>query len=199
MKMRVGVLGGSFDPPHNGHVRLGKIMAENMSLDKIYVIPAFDPPHKRSGGLAPSGDRLAMCRLAFTDSVFEVSDTEITRQGKSYTVDTLDHVQSKEPDAEIFLLVGSDMLLYFDKWYKYKAILRRYTVCAFSREADENYEAMKKYADGMLKDGNVILFDLPPLEISSTGIRNEIKRGGNISDFVPAVVENYIIERKLYL
>ncbi|MCL2512296.1 MAG: nicotinate (nicotinamide) nucleotide adenylyltransferase [Oscillospiraceae bacterium] len=170
--MRIGVLGGSFNPPHNGHIYLGERATSGLALDIIYIIPAFIPPHKDADGLAPAADRLNMCRLAFPAGKYTVSDMEIARKGKSFTIDTVKTIKNEYPGAEIFLIIGSDMMSSFDTWYKYKEILGLCTVFDVSRD------------------------NMP---VSSTMIREKIKGGGDISSLVPKKVEAYIEERRLYV
>ena len=134
--MRLGIFGGTFNPPHMGHIRLVTAIADKLQLDHVLIIPASVPPHKHVLNLARSRDRFEMCRLSFEgDRRFSVSDTELLRVGKSYTYDTLCEIKKKYPDAELFLIVGSDMLATFDEWYRYHDILMMCTLCAASRKA----------------------------------------------------------------
>jgi nicotinate-nucleotide adenylyltransferase len=127
---KIAIYGGSFDPPHKGHRLLAENLMKSCGALKVIVIPTAMSPFKNSSG-ASAEDRLQMCRLAFSDEVFEVSDIEISRGGKSYTVDTVAAVKAMYPDAELYLFMGDDMLLSFDKWYKHEEILRIATiVCA---------------------------------------------------------------------
>ena len=115
--MRVGIYGGTFSPVHNGHVAAAKAFMEQMWLDILYVIPTGTSPHKEMDGEATGADRLEMCRLAFADvEGVIVSDCEIRRSGKSYTVDTLREFYA--PEHRLFLLCGTDMMLTLDTWYQ---------------------------------------------------------------------------------
>ena len=194
--MRIGILGGTFDPPHKGHLYLGENFADALSLDRVLVIPAAIPPHKAEKKLSSDEDRLEMCRLAFYDDVFEVTDLELRREGKSYTVDTLALLRAEYPDDDFYLLIGSDMLLYFDKWYRWRDIKSMCTLCSFSR-SDEDYALLRDYAENVL-GGGVLLLDQPPMEISSTEVRRRVRAGEEIGELVPEAVEEYIRERGLY-
>ena len=187
---RLGVFGGAFNPPHKGHVRLARDFADRLSLAKVLVIPSFIPPHKSPAGLASGEDRLEMCRLAFCgDERFTVSSMEIDRGGKSYTYDTLVEIKKQNPDAEIFLIIGSDMFLTFDTWYRYRDILQICTLCTAARE--NNITLQNDPIDA-------IISDLPALELCSTELRNLRKNGGDISVFTGEKVAKYISDRGLY-
>ena len=111
---KIGIFGGSFNPPHLGHLRLAEAIIQKLSLDRMIIIPNKISPYKDSSEYASEADRLAMCRLNFSGSVFEVSTLEFDRRGKSYTYDTLCQIRELYPDAELYLTVGSDMLYYFE-------------------------------------------------------------------------------------
>ena len=195
--MRTGILGGTFDPPHKGHLYLGENFASALSLDRVLVIPAAIPPHKAEKKLSGDEDRLEMCRLAFRDPVFVVTDLELRRDGKSYTVDTLKQLREQYPEDEFFLLIGSDMLLYFDKWYRWRDIKSMCTLCSFSRTDGEGYEVLRDYSESVL-GGGVVLLDQPPMEISSTEVRRRVREGGVFGELVPGPGEEYIAEHGLY-
>ncbi|MBQ6019948.1 MAG: nicotinate-nucleotide adenylyltransferase [Clostridia bacterium] len=195
--MRIGILGGTFDPPHKGHLYLGANFARALALDRVLVIPAAVPPHKADKKLTSDADRLEMCRLAFDDPVFEVTDLELRRAGKSYTVDTLALLKKDAPDDDFYLLIGSDMLLYFDQWYRWREIRKMCTLCSFSRSEDEDYDRLADYAGNVL-GGGVLLLDQPPMEISSTEIRRRVRMGEDVDELLPGAVAEYIRERGLY-
>ena len=133
--MRVGIYGGTFSPVHNGHVAAAKAFMEQMWLDILYVIPTGVTPHKDMKGDATASDRLEMCRLAFegVEGVI-VSDLEMRREGKSYTVDTLRELSGE--DRRIFLLCGTDMMLTLDTWYQAEEIFRLCYPTYIRREED---------------------------------------------------------------
>lgn len=196
--MKIGILGGSFNPPHNGHLYLGRRFRELLELDRVLVIPAGIPPHKAEKKLAPDADRLAMCRMMFRDSFFTVSDMELRRQGKSYTVDTLAELKRQYPGDELFLLVGADMLLYFDKWYRWQEILQMCTLCAFARDGEHDAAELERYARETLKSGRVKIADVPAFPASSTQIREALCRGEPVQELLPGDVIAYIQKKGLY-
>lgn len=191
--MKIGVFGGTFNPPHNGHVRLAKAAADELKLDKLLVIPSCIPPHKIAAKLADGQERLEMCRLAFgCDPRFEVSPMELERGSRSYTVETLRELKALYPDSELYFIVGSDMLESFDKWYLWQEILSLSVLCAASRE--EGYSPdLSRF--GKLAD-RIKIITLNPLEVSSTQIRNS---AGEVSpELLDPKVAAYIREHGLY-
>lgn len=195
--MRIGILGGSFDPPHMGHLYLGRQFAESLRLDRVLVTPAKVPPHKADKRLAPDRDRLEMCRLTFTEPYFEISDLEMRLPGKSYTVHTLAALKKLYPADALFLLVGSDMLLYFDQWYRWQEILSMCTLCAFSRAADESFSVLQAYNNAVL-GGRAVIKNIAPLQISSTEIRAKLAAGASVRGLLPDSVIDYIDKNGLY-
>lgn len=191
--MKIGVFGGTFNPPHNGHIRLAKAAADELKLDKLLVIPSCIPPHKIAAKLADGQERLEMCRLAFgCDPRFEVSPMELERGSRSYTVETLRELKALYPDSELYFIVGSDMLESFDKWYLWQEILSLSVLCAASRE--EGYSPdLSRF--GKLAE-RIKIITLDPLEVSSTQIRNS---AGEISpELLDPKVAAYIREHGLY-
>lgn len=191
--MKIGVFGGTFNPPHNGHIRLAKAAADELKLDKLLVIPSCIPPHKIAAKLADGQERLEMCRLAFgCDPRFEVSPMELERGSRSYTVETLRELKALYPDSELYFIVGSDMLESFDKWYLWQEILSLSVLCAASRE--EGYSPdLSRF--GKLAE-RIKIITLDPLEVSSTQIRNSA--GEVSSELLDPKVAAYIREHGLY-
>ncbi len=196
--MRLGVFGGAFNPVHNGHVNLARRFIEILSLDRLLVIPTANPPHRSTVGFAPAQNRFEMLSLAF-DGIKEakISDIEFKRKGKNYTSDTVDELKRLYPDAEIYLIIGSDQFLYFDKWYRYKELLGKVTVCTAPREKITR-NVLEKYAREKLCGGKYYIADFEPLEISSSEIREKLQCGEDVSLIIPPSVYNYIKEKELY-
>lgn len=198
---RIGIFGGTFNPPHLAHKSIAMKMKKEANLDEIVVIPTFVPPHKQAKDLASAADRLQMCKLTFFEPFFSVSDEEIKRQGKSYTYDTLKARKEKSND-ELFLIVGSDMLLSFDKWYRYEDILSMATLCAVSRSGKDSLSKLKTYAKEKLnlseEKGNVVFLCVEPFELSSTLVRSKIKAEEDITGLVEEKTGEYIKKRGLY-
>ncbi len=194
--MRVGIFGGTFNPPHNGHKKLAREFAGRLSLDLLLIIPDYIPPHKSAENLAIEEDRLNMCRLCFDDEIMLVSTIEIDRKGRSYTVSTLEQLKREYADDELFFLMGSDMLFSFHTWKEPERILDYAVVCAAER-FDGETEKLKAYVDKFFsgRKDRFIIMDFDPVEVSSTEIREGIKYD---SGYLPEKVAAYIQERGLY-
>ena len=194
---KIAIYGGSFDPPHKGHKLLAKNLASVCGAEKVIIIPTALSPFKNSSS-ATAEDRLNMCKLFFKEDLFQISDVEIKRGGKSYTVDTLTQIKEENPEAELFLFMGDDMLLSFDKWYCYQEILRLATiVCACRTENLEELQNMKSFVKNVLKaEERVIICESVPFEISSTEIRSSLKDGVNKG--LSEEIYNYIAAKGLY-
>ena len=194
---KIAIYGGSFDPPHKGHKLLAENLASVCGAEKVIIIPTALSPFKNSSS-ATAEDRLDMCKLFFKEDLFQISDIEIKRGGKSYTVDTLAQIKEENPDAELFLFMGDDMLLSFDKWYCYQEILRLATiVCACRTENLEELQNMKSFVKNVLKaEDSVIICESVPFEISSTEIRSSLKDGVNKG--LSEEIYNYIAAKGLY-
>ncbi len=196
--MKIGIYGGSFDPVHNGHVKLAYYMLSVLELDRLLIVPAYRSPFK-SKDAVHADDRVHMCRLAFSDPRMEVSTVETERGGKSYTVDTVNAIKKEYGDNDYFLIIGSDQYLQFDRWYRFPDILSAVTLCAVSRTDADKRPEMELYADKFLRRyGRCLICDFEPLEISSTLIRETIASGGNASEYLPEAVCDYIKNRGLY-
>lgn len=198
---RVGIYGGTFAPPHNGHVEAAKAFMRQMRLDYLFVIPAAIPPHKQLDFVADPLDRLKMCELAFSgiEGVI-VSDLELRRGGVSYTVDTLRELTA--PDTRLFLFCGTDMFLTLDSW-KHPEIIFALSRIAHVRREDVDEATAEKIAERTAYyraryGGEVIHLDTPVVEISSTEIRTLCGQGRDISHLVPAPVCDYIAAHRLY-
>ena len=198
---RVGIYGGTFAPIHNGHVSAAKAFMEQMKLDYLFIIPTYLPPHKQIDESDDPLYRLRMCELAFegTDGVV-ISDCEIARGGKSYTYDTLRELQ--RPNTRLFLLCGTDMVLSFDKWYRFEDIIKMCYPVYVRRENDAMLGNMlvSKIQEYYQKYG--VMFRrvvTDPIPISSTEVRRAVAAGEDISHLVPPAVERFIRENRLYL
>ncbi len=190
--MKIGLFGGTFNPVHKGHVNLVKNFKDKLSLDKVLVIPTAVPPHKQAESLVSSEDRLSMCRLAF-GTLAEVSDVEIARGGRSYTVETLEELKKIYKDDDLYFLVGSDMLLSFKRWYRWEDILTMCTLCATDRDNEETCrDADEEFFS------KIIFCDFPKTVVSSSEVREKLAFREDVSDLVPEEVEKYIREKGLY-
>ena len=197
---RVGIFGGSFNPIHNGHVEAAKQFAEQMRLDYLFIIPTGVSPSKGAMEDDGSRHRLRMCELAFRgmDGVV-VTDMEIARGGKSFTVDTLRELSAS--GRRLLFLCGTDVVLSFDQWKDYREILKLCYPVYIRRENDKLLDGMivKKLAQYYEISGKMFRKIIcEPMAISSTEIRNRVSRGEDISQMVPASVAAYIDAHRLY-
>ncbi len=199
--MRIGIYGGTFSPPHNGHLAAAKAFMEQMWLDILYVIPAALPPHKDMDVPISAEHRLEMCRLAFAnlEGVY-VSDMEIQRGGRSYTVDTL-RALSRE-DSRLFLLCGTDMMLTLDRWKESEEIFKLCYPVYIRRDKDRSLDRViiEKIEEYRQKYGKVVRKIVSePIEISSSEIRARVAAGECVVQFVPLTVEKYMKDNHLYV
>ena len=198
--MRIGIYGGTFAPLHRGHVAAAEAFLAQMELDLLYVIPAGIPPHKQIDASDDPAHRLAMCELAFAGKRnVIVSDMEIRRAGKSYTVDTLRALAGE--DRRLFLLMGTDMMLTLDEWREPEEIFRLCYPIYIRREQDPILEQRiitknQLYLEKYGKIARRLMADV--IELSSTEIRERVRDGAPIDDLVPETVADYIRENKLY-
>lgn len=198
---RIGIYGGTFSPPHNGHIAAAKAFMEQMWLDFLYVIPAATPPHKEMEYPVSAKDRLAMCRLAFEgmEGIY-VSDLEINRGGKSYTVDTLRELSGE--DRRLFLLCGTDMMLTLDQWKNPEEIFLLCYPVYIRRDNDRSLDQViiDKISQYQRDYGKVVRrIVTDPIELSSGQVRKMMVEGADISSLIPSKVENYIKDNHLYV
>lgn len=188
--MRVGVYGGSFDPPHVGHLVLAADAVKNLELDELLFIPAHFQPFKPGKEGASPAARAAMVRLAIRGSrLLRLETLEIERGGLSYTVDTLEELSRRTAGAELFLIVGEDALGDFEKWRNPGRIRELARVAVLRRRPDTVPRAVP---DGVLEASRRLV------DVSSTEIRSRVKEGSSIRGFVTEAVENYIETNALY-
>lgn len=199
---KTAIFGGSFNPVHNGHINLVKEIYSKVSLDRVIVMPTYISPFKKddSGFVADGKDRLEMCRLAFEDCGFaEVSDYELSRAQVSYSADTVAHFREIYPDDELFFIMGSDMLLSFEKWHRFKDILKMCSLIAASREDKQSdLDLLEEKAEQLRAYGQVIITEISAYEMSSTLIREKIMKNQDISCYMPEKVVKYIEDNHIY-
>ncbi|MBR5538780.1 MAG: nicotinate (nicotinamide) nucleotide adenylyltransferase [Clostridia bacterium] len=201
---RLAIFGGTFSPVHNGHIKAMEAYANKVHPDVLYIIPTSIPPHKIRTDSATDRQRINMLRLIADEldvpcEVF-VSDMEILRGGKSYTADTLLALQKLS--NRVYMYCGTDMLLSLDTWYNPSIIMKIATVAYMQRESDLRLnESVEAKAKDLVERFNARLIKIPevPFEVSSSEIREKIKRGESISHLVPKAVEEYIYREGLYV
>ncbi len=197
--MRIAVFGGSFDPVHKEHMHLAQAAIEELGLDKLFVMPAHTPPHKKGKVLSSDSERLEMCRIAFqNEPKIEVSDYEITRGGTSYTYLTCRHFRQNYQDAEIFWIVGTDMLRDFPTWREPESILKDVTlaVCGRAESVDWQTEEQAKFVARFGKKFRAFTYN--GADVSSTKIRVLAGAGMRLTPFVSEEVEQFIVQKALY-
>ena len=186
----IGLLGGSFDPVHNGHLIVGQVAAEALDLDALRLVPAREQPFKRGRHGASAADRAAMLALAVGDPPgMSVEPIELERAGPSYTVDTLRALRAREPDAEFVLLLGADAAADLPAWHEAAEVPRLARVVVFAR-AGSDVPALPAIS-GTVR--------VPAIDISATGIRQRVREGLSIRHWVPDPVEEYVVSHRLYL
>lgn len=197
--MRIAVFGGSFDPVHTEHIRVAAAAIESLRLDKLIVMPAHTPPHKPDKTLSSDEDRLAMCRLAFANvDKAEVSDYEIAKGGTSYTYLTCRHFRKTYKDAEIFWLVGTDMLRDFPTWKEPRSILNDVTLAVCARAEKAGWLERERAQFQQKFDCDFAVVDYNGANVSSTEIRVLAGAGMCLTPLVSEEIQAYIRERGLY-
>ena len=191
--MRIGVFGGTFDPPHVGHLLMATDAREALELDRLIFVPAGAQPFKVDTPPIASGqDRLEMVRLAVADDAnYVVDDAEINRKGLSFTVDTLEHLASRHTGSELFFLLGQDALAGFPKWRNPDRILELATLAVVTRSGAPGVGELRG-AEGLIR------VSTRQVDVSSTEIRERRRAGKSIKGFVPESVERFIDVRGLY-
>jgi nicotinate-nucleotide adenylyltransferase len=189
--MKIGLLFGSFNPVHVGHLIIANYMANYTTLDKVWLVVSPQNPLKKYGDLINTYDRLEMCKLATENSKnLQVSDVELKLPQPSYTIDTLAHLKEKYPQHEFALIMGSDNLVSLPKWKNYKLILRDYQIYVYPRPGYENTD--------LATHPSVTITMTPLMELSATFIRQSLKEKKNVQYFVPDVVLDFIESKNLY-
>ncbi|MCX7614698.1 MAG: nicotinate-nucleotide adenylyltransferase [Clostridiales bacterium] len=199
-KNAIGVMGGSFNPIHKGHISAARYAQKTLNLSKVFFIPAGIPPHKALPEGSPSAlQRLEMTKIAVRELPFaEVLDIEIKRHGKSYTIDTIYELKKRYADTDIYFIMGTDMFLSFEKWYRADELSRLIKIAVVRRRGQETEKIREKtYEYQKELSADVIIIDSPVLEISSTEIREQLRLGKG-EEWLPGDVLTYIERNKLY-
>ncbi len=197
-RARVGILGGTFNPPHLGHLICAQEAFVRLALDSVILMPAGQPPHKPLEQDPGSYHRLELCRRAVAgDERFEVSDLEVVREGPSYTVDTLSELHARAPDSELFLIVGADVAAGLPAWREPERVLSLATL-AIARRRGTSRRAVEAALAGLRGGERAEFFRMPGIGVSSTEVRDRARSGEPITYFVPEQVAGYIDEHRLY-
>jgi nicotinate-nucleotide adenylyltransferase len=218
--MKLGLLGGSFNPMHDGHLAIARQTREALELDQILYIPTSHPPHKPNGSLAPAQDRYEMVRLAIaSDPAFAISDVEIRRPGKSYSIDTIRQLQQEYgPHTQLFFLIGLDAFLDFPSWRDPRTLLELCSFVVLSRPGLSfrslstvsllppipypslaDLDAGRTFRiEAQIGGQRLICLKQPPCPISASDIRARIRQGLPVANLLPPLVESYILRHHLY-
>lgn len=198
---RIGIMGGTFDPVHNGHLLLGKQAYHEYGLDEIWYMPSHIPPHKKDHHIADSDDRIAMLRLALKDLPYcVVSEFEMKREGTTYTAHTLALLREEFPNHHFFFIIGADSLYQIEQWYHPEQVMKSATLLASVREYEDTGRTFSQQIEYLKEKYGA---DVRPLhneemDIASADIRKRVQEGKDISNDVPEAVKEYIDSHGLY-
>ncbi|MCI8622362.1 MAG: nicotinate (nicotinamide) nucleotide adenylyltransferase [Provencibacterium sp.] len=196
---KIALFGGAFNPIHQGHINLALRFDVRIKFDEILLIPSHISPHKDSRALISGEDRLAMCRLvAERHPRFLASDMELRREGKSFTIDTVQALRSLYPDGKFYLIVGSDMFLSIDSWYRAEELMRLVTLCAAAREKGEYATLIHKQLALDTQGVKSVVCEIDELPVSSSAIRERLHNGLSVEGMLPDYVLDYIQAHRLY-
>lgn len=198
--MKIGIMGGTFDPIHMGHLIIGEAARESLSLDKVIFIPTGINPFKKNKNTSSPTQRIDMLNLAIeSNPYFTISTIEVEREGITYTIDTIRSLKDEYREDELYFIIGSDIVFQIEKWKEFQEVFNLCKFALFNRPGKDEEEIDEKVKDLNLKYN--ISFERissPLVDISSTDIRNRAKNKQSIKYLVPEKVEDYIIKHKLY-
>ncbi len=196
--MRIGILGGTFNPPHLGHLVCAQEAYIQLELERVILIPARQPPHKPVDEEPGAEHRLKLCRLAVEgDPRFEVSELELDRDGPSYTVDTLSLLHSSAPDTDLYMILGGDIAAGLPDWHEPERVLSLATVAVAKRRGTSR-ELVEQSLARLRGGERTRFFHMPRIGVSSTFIRERVRARQSIRYLVPDRVAGYIAEQGLY-
>ena len=210
---RVGILGGTFDPIHLGHLAIGQLAQSVCGLSRVVVMPSGTPPHRPIGPRASADDRLAMARLAAEPLGWQVSDLELRRAGRTYTADTLDALRAASPGTPFFFILGADAFADIAKWHRFPAVLdlAHFVVIARPGHPVEHLDRQLPRRSGRMircgPEAHPVVPEAPAVfvvtattpDISSSALRRLVGDGGSLAGLVPDSVARYIAAHRLYV
>lgn len=204
---RVGVLGGTFDPPHLGHLRAAEVARDALQLERVVFVPAASPPHKSDDSVTDAPHRARMMESALSDiEGFELSRVELSRDGPSYTIDTLDELHAPDSESELWFITGSDAFSEIRTWKRWDELLSRYSFVVLERpgfDVDVSLAVIPeplrdRVGSGPGEGASIVFLRREMLNVSSSKIRQSVAEAHSIRFLVPSVVEDYIREHLLY-
>ncbi len=199
--MKIGILGGSFDPIHNAHISLAESAYRQFSLDEVYLIPNAKTYYKERKNGSSDNDRLEMTKLAVEGREhFLVSDIEIKRGGYTYTIDTIRYFRKTFNNPEIYFIIGGDSLAYLETWREAKSLFKETVFLTAVRDSVDKKRSTEIINDIIVRypDSDIRIMEMQPSSLSSSDIREKIKNGDDISGMVPENVRRYIIDHEIY-
>lgn len=195
----LGIMGGTFDPIHIGHLQIALAVCQHLALEKVLFIPAYVAPHKVGLNFAPAEDRYAMTALAIEPyQQFILSDMELKRSGVSYTIDTVRQLAKEHPDQQLYFIIGADSVAQLHTWNNIQELLE---LAIFVAAGRPGYDGVMEEAEshlGSIARKRIMLLDTEEYDVSSTEIRSNIKVGKSLTGLVPEAVEKYIYDHGLY-
>jgi nicotinate-nucleotide adenylyltransferase len=199
VRRRIGILGGTFNPPHLAHLLCAQEAHAQLALHRVLVVPVAAPPHKEADADPGPEARLALCERAFgPDERFAVSDLEVRRGGASYTVDTLRALHATHPEHDLTFIVGGDMAFSLPTWREPEEVVGLARLAVAERESVRRSDILERLATIPGAAGRVDFFDLPRMDISSSLVRRRVAAGRPIRYLVPDPVAEYVAEHGLY-
>ncbi len=200
-KKKIGIMGGTFNPIHFGHLILAEAAYEQYHLDKVLIMPAKEPSHKTISDTITEEDRVEMVKRAIKgNDHFELSLLEINREGITYTIDTLTELHEEDSEIEYYFIMGADSLFHFNSWKEPEKILKLTNILVANRDLS-TFSALNSqidYLSDKYDEANISLLDTPNLEISSHALRKRVRQNLSIKYYVPESVEEYIKDHGLY-
>lgn len=195
---RLGILGGTFDPIHHGHLIMASYAADDLDLDRVLIMPAQTPPHKLDRSISNADDRVEMIRLAIeSDPRLELSTLDLQSDAPSYTADLLDRMRTEQPRDELIFVIGADSLRDLPTWHRPDLVIERAGLAVARRPGVEIDDQVLDALPGLRE--RVSVFTSPLIDISATDIRRRVRDAKPITWLVPPAVERYIVDRHLYI
>ena len=195
---RIGIMGGTFDPVHNGHLAIARSAAEQLELSQVLFIPAGNPHFKRNQEVTSASQRADMVALAIEDdSLFALDLCEVERKGITYTADTLEELTQRYEGARLFFIMGTDSAITLPGWKRAEDVARLCTIVVAKRPGQSTERVREALATSSV-DFDVMYLDVPQIDVSSTQLREDVARGRDVSAMIPALVEAYISQMGLY-
>ena len=195
--MKIGLFGGTFDPLHNGHIKVAQEAKNRLQLDKIIFIPSGDPPHKTDKKVTDKRHRFNMVKEAVEPVGAFVSDWEMNREEKSYSVETVRHFQAEYPEDDIYFIIGADSFRDIPTWWHYRELMSLCTFVVVTRPDVSEESLLSLYAGDEIPP-RVFFLEGIFMDISSTEIRRMAKAGKDVSHLVPESVNRYMVAHQLY-